>query len=87
MAASTSRGKGLESRLNSQLRRCKNCEAFTLEAKCPTCGHEPTLSPHPPRFSPDDKYLRLRLAERYAVRGERNEETAPSVDGKREKAE
>ncbi|MEM4312401.1 MAG: RNA-protein complex protein Nop10 [Nitrososphaerales archaeon] len=46
------------------LRKCKNCKKYTLELKCPTCGAE-TFSPHPPKFSPDDKYARLRIKDRY----------------------
>ena len=28
--------------------------------KCPVCG-TPVIVPHPPRFSPEDKYLKYRL--------------------------
>ncbi|HET6518004.1 MAG TPA: RNA-protein complex protein Nop10 [Nitrosopumilaceae archaeon] len=47
-----------------QLRRCVKCEKYTLKLKCPICNHE-TISAHPAKFSPDDKYIRYRLAERY----------------------
>lgn len=47
-----------------QLRKCKECEKYTLKLKCPICNHE-TVSAHPAKFSPDDKYIRYRLAERY----------------------
>ena len=47
-----------------QLRRCNKCFEYTLKAKCPSCGEE-TRSAHPAKFSPDDKYMRYRLAERY----------------------
>ncbi|MCX8149925.1 MAG: RNA-protein complex protein Nop10 [Candidatus Bathyarchaeota archaeon] len=44
------------------LRRCERCSAYTLKTdKCPHCGGA-VHSPHPPKFSPDDKYLKYRLA-------------------------
>lgn len=47
-----------------QLRRCKVCNAYTLKLACPKCDTD-TVSAHPAKFSPDDKYMRYRLAERY----------------------
>ena len=47
-----------------QLRRCKNCKLYTLKEVCPKCKSE-TESAHPAKFSPDDKYMRYRLADRY----------------------
>lgn len=47
-----------------QLRKCKNCFQYTLRDKCPNCKEE-TISAHPAKFSPDDKYMRYRLAENY----------------------
>ncbi|MGA8855913.1 MAG: RNA-protein complex protein Nop10 [Candidatus Bathyarchaeia archaeon] len=41
------------------LRKCPNCKTYTLKQNCPKCG-EPTVTPHPPKFSPHDKYARLR---------------------------
>ncbi|HEX9318267.1 MAG TPA: nucleolar RNA-binding Nop10p family protein [Nitrososphaeraceae archaeon] len=32
---------------------------------CKRCGN-PTSDAYPPRFSPDDKYVRYRLASRYS---------------------
>ena len=46
------------------LRKCSKCFHYTLKEKCPKCGEE-TNSAHPAKFSPDDKYMRYRLAERY----------------------
>ncbi|MDH5481404.1 MAG: RNA-protein complex protein Nop10 [Candidatus Bathyarchaeota archaeon] len=44
------------------LRKCGQCEKYTLKQdKCPYCG-EKVRVPHPPKFSPDDKYLRYRMA-------------------------
>jgi H/ACA ribonucleoprotein complex subunit 3 len=57
--------KGQENRLNRLLLKCKNCGTYTLANKCPKCGAKHTVSPHPPKFSLDDKYLRYRMKERY----------------------
>jgi len=44
------------------LKNCKECGRYTLEKeKCPYCGGQ-VHSAHPPKFSPDDKYLKYRLA-------------------------
>ncbi|MCK5627939.1 RNA-protein complex protein Nop10 [Candidatus Bathyarchaeota archaeon] len=44
------------------LRTCRRCEKYTLERKlCPYCGGEVRI-PHPPKFSPEDKYLKYRIA-------------------------
>ncbi|MCY4491576.1 MAG: RNA-protein complex protein Nop10 [Thaumarchaeota archaeon] len=48
-----------------QLRRCIKCTTYTLKLKCPKCQDE-TTSAHPAKFSPDDKYMRYRLAARYS---------------------
>ena len=47
-----------------QLRKCSECNHYTLKDKCPKCKND-TVSAHPAKFSPDDKYMRYRLAERY----------------------
>ena len=39
----------------NRLRVCKKCRVYTLKETCRLCG-EPTVSPHPPRFSPQDPY-------------------------------
>ena len=43
-----------------QLRKCLKCFEYTLKEKCQQC-HNETVSAHPAKFSPDDKYLRYRL--------------------------
>ncbi len=44
------------------LRRCEKCGRYTLRTDlCPYCGG-PVLVPHPPKFSPADKYLKYRMA-------------------------
>lgn len=50
------------------VRRCPACGRYTLRRECPGCGAD-TRSAHPARYSPDDKYARYRLAERYAEAG------------------
>jgi H/ACA ribonucleoprotein complex subunit 3 len=53
--------------MNKLLRRCGQCGSYTLKQICPKCGSSDVHVPHPPRFSPDDKYLRYRMPERYAA--------------------
>jgi H/ACA ribonucleoprotein complex subunit 3 len=52
--------------LNRIMRKCKNCGSYTLGEKCLKCGSVEIASPHPPKFSPDDKYLRYRVPQRYS---------------------
>ncbi len=43
------------------LRRCKKCGRYTLRKdRCPYCNGE-VENPHPPKYSPDDKYYFYRL--------------------------
>ncbi|RMW39588.1 MAG: RNA-protein complex protein Nop10 [Candidatus Nitrosopelagicus sp.] len=46
-----------------QLRKCMKCNSYTLKNTCKKCNEE-TKSVHPAKFSPDDKYLRYRIAEK-----------------------
>ena len=44
------------------LRKCEKCGEYTLKKdNCPHCDGAVKV-PHPPKFSPDDKYLRYRMA-------------------------
>ena len=44
------------------LRKCVKCGKYTLHKDvCPYCGGAVRLA-HPAKFSPDDKYLRYRMA-------------------------
>jgi H/ACA ribonucleoprotein complex subunit 3 len=44
------------------LRKCVACGRYTLQTDfCPSCGSKVHV-PHPAKFSPDDKYLRYRVA-------------------------
>jgi len=43
------------------LRKCEKCGGYTLKKDvCPLCGGKVRI-PHPPKFSPDDKYLKYRM--------------------------
>ncbi|MCS7104552.1 MAG: RNA-protein complex protein Nop10 [Thermofilaceae archaeon] len=41
------------------LRKCKACGVYTFKNKCPSCKSEVHI-PHPPKFSPEDKYGKYR---------------------------
>ncbi|MCL2288292.1 MAG: RNA-protein complex protein Nop10 [Candidatus Bathyarchaeota archaeon] len=45
-----------------QLRKCVDCNTYTLnKVACPKCNGNVKIS-HPAKFSPDDKYLKYRMA-------------------------
>ncbi len=46
-----------------QLRKCLRCRSYTLKEVCKKCD-EATKTVHPAKFSPDDKYLRYRIAQK-----------------------
>jgi len=46
-----------------QLRKCPECKLYTLKNECKKCNGI-TKSVHPAKFSPDDRYLRYRIAEK-----------------------
>lgn len=44
------------------LRKCVQCQQYTLsQEKCPHCGGMVHV-PHPAKFSPEDKYAKYRRA-------------------------
>ena len=45
--------------MSSNILKCKECEQYTLSQTCGTCDAE-TVTPHPPRFSPEDRYGKYR---------------------------
>ncbi|MCX8137410.1 RNA-protein complex protein Nop10 [Pyrobaculum aerophilum] len=50
--------------MKSLLRRCVNCGEYTLSRdKCPRCGGAVRV-PHPPKFSPEDKYQKYRILQK-----------------------
>jgi H/ACA ribonucleoprotein complex subunit 3 len=54
------------------IRKCPACNTYTLKQACSRCN-APTVDPHPPKYSPDDKYVRYRIADRYAQEESRQE--------------
>jgi H/ACA ribonucleoprotein complex subunit 3 len=50
--------------MKHMLRKCGHCKIYTLDEKCTHCNN-PTLDPHPPKFSMDDKYVRYRVREKH----------------------
>ncbi|HIQ30203.1 MAG TPA: ribosome biogenesis protein [Candidatus Caldiarchaeum subterraneum] len=51
----------------SRIRRCPVCRAYTLRETCSICGAA-TVNPHPPPFSPSNKYLDILLKIRRNMR-------------------
>jgi H/ACA ribonucleoprotein complex subunit 3 len=47
-----------------QLRKCVNCNRYTIKIECPKCTGA-TINVHPGKYSPDDKYARYRVSDRY----------------------
>ncbi len=47
-----------------QMRKCPDCKRYTLKDECPKCGNK-TVTVHPGKYSPDDKYARYRISDRY----------------------
>jgi H/ACA ribonucleoprotein complex subunit 3 len=45
----------------ARLRRCRGCSGYSLRERCPLCGQS-TGTPHPARFSPQDRWARYRRA-------------------------
>jgi len=41
------------------IHKCSSCGKYTLEEKCPACGAL-TLIPRPPKYSPEDKYAKMK---------------------------
>ena len=44
---------------NMKMKICPECNNYTLKDLCPVCK-VPTVNPHPPKFSPEDKYGKYR---------------------------
>ncbi|NDB88785.1 MAG: RNA-protein complex protein Nop10 [Nitrosopumilaceae archaeon] len=47
-----------------QLRICLECKRYTLKEECPRCQAKTTTA-HPAKFSPDDKYARYRIMDKF----------------------
>jgi len=41
--------------VSASLLFCKTCSEYTMKETCPRCGFR-SVSPAPPRFSPEDRY-------------------------------
>lgn len=53
--------------MKSVLRRCVQCGAYTLsKEKCSKCGGSVKV-PHPPKFSPEDKYQKYRILQKLSI--------------------
>lgn len=50
--------------MNWRIRKCPNCRRYTIKDMCPRCGTK-TVTPHPHRFSPEDKYVEYRVKMKY----------------------
>lgn len=44
--------------MSSRILKCRTCGTYTLEEAC-GCGSV-AVTPHPPRFSPEDRYGKYR---------------------------
>jgi len=42
-----------------KMKICPKCNTYTMEEICSVCK-VPTVNPHPPKFSPEDKYGKYR---------------------------
>ena len=49
--------------------KCTQCGRYTLSEACPSCGGK-TVTAHPARYSPDDKYARYRSPLAYQKPGQ-----------------
>jgi H/ACA ribonucleoprotein complex subunit 3 len=50
--------------LRFQLRKCPQCKKYTLKEDCPQCAVK-TVTAHPAKYSPDDKYARYRIMDKF----------------------
>ncbi len=46
------------------MRKCIACGAYSLSQECRKCGGE-TRTPHPAKYSPEDKYAAYRRKAKY----------------------
>jgi H/ACA ribonucleoprotein complex subunit 3 len=45
--------------MRTLIRKCKECDIYTLRGECPKCGSQTDMA-LPARFSPEDRYGRFR---------------------------
>jgi len=55
--------------MKSLMAKCGECGRYTLAEKCPRCGGK-TVTVHPARYSPDDRYARYRSPLAYQKAGQ-----------------
>lgn len=41
--------------------KCEKCNRYTILERCPICGSKELINVHPPKFSPEDKYLQIKF--------------------------
>ncbi len=46
--------------MGGRIRKCGRCGRYTISDRCPKCGSTDLKTPHPPKFSPEDRYLMIR---------------------------
>ena len=45
--------------MDNNMAKCMECGTYTFNDICPKCNGK-AVSPHPPRFSPEDRYGKYR---------------------------
>lgn len=53
--------------MKSLMLKCADCGRYTLADKCPSCGGK-SITVHPAKYSPDDRYARYRTPMAYEDR-------------------
>ncbi len=62
--------------MKSSIRKCPECGRYSLEPVCKECKCD-TVTAHPPKYSPDDKYgkyRRMSIQEEYGENGKYNDD-------------
>ena len=49
--------------MKTLIRKCVNCNKYTMNDKCPECGSE-TRNTDPLKYSPSDKFQKFRIKEK-----------------------
>ncbi len=55
-----------------KMRKCGECDTYTLKTECPKCGAD-TITPHPPSFSLSDKHGKFRRAAKIKMKESKKE--------------
>ncbi|TRZ55059.1 RNA-protein complex protein Nop10 [archaeon] len=58
-----------------KIRKCEKCRIYTLKEVCRKCGSA-AASPHPLRFSPEDKWGEWRRKAKQKKQGEEEKQAA-----------